>query len=169
MGESLRALADWLASGPTNGLATDALGGIPGLPPVLQTVHLLSAAVLMGSAVLLLMRVQGLALRDHSLWSLRRQLMPWAIGALSVQPLSMLPFLLARPHRYLLNPVFGIKMGLLLVAIISTVVVSRRIRLTLSEGDILTRLVAVVALLAWLAVVLAGRWIAYSDYLFWPA
>lgn len=169
MGESLRTLADWLAASAANGMATGALRGIPGLPPVLQTLHLLSAAVLMGSAVLFLMRVQGLALRDRSLPALARELSPWALGALTVQPFSMLPFLLARPHRYLLNPVFGIKMVLLLAAIVSTIVVVYRIRCAVSERDPVTRLAAAVALLAWLAVVVAGRWIAYSDYLFWPA
>lgn len=171
MGEWLRSLADRIAAGAGNELATEALRGVPGLPPVLQTVHLLGAAVLMGSVVLFLLRVNGLALRSWSVPALGRGLLPWMAGALAVMPLAMLPLLLARPHRYLLNPVFGIKMALLLSAVVMTVIVFAGIRKLAPETKpgLLVRLVAIPAVLAWLAVVLAGRWIAYSDYLFWPA
>ena len=30
------------------------------------------------------------------------------------------------------------------------------------------RVIAAVSILLWVGVVMAGRWIAYSDYLFWP-
>ena len=30
------------------------------------------------------------------------------------------------------------------------------------------KLLAAVSIALWVGVVLAGRWIAYSDYLFWP-
>lgn len=171
MGEWLRSLADRIAAGPANELAIEALRGVPGLPPVLQTVHLLGAAVLMGSVVLFLLRVNGMALRPWSLSALARGLLPWMAAALAVMPLAMLPFLLARPHRYLLNPVFGIKMGLLLAALLMTAVVFAAVR-KLAPGRELAlpvRLLAIPAVLSWLMIVLAGRWIAYSDYLFWPA
>ncbi|MEX1196953.1 MAG: DUF6644 family protein [Pseudohongiellaceae bacterium] len=171
MGAWLRSLADRIATGTGNELATEALRGVPGLPPVLQTVHLLGAAVLMGSAVLFLLRVNGLAMRSWPVSPLGRRLLPWMTGALAVMPLAMLPFLLARPHRYLLNPVFGIKMGLLLAAVVMTVAVFAGIRTLASEArpPLPVRLLAIPAVLTWLLTVIAGRWIAYSDYLFWPA
>jgi len=171
MREWLLRLADRIAGGPGSELATTALGGIPGLPPVLQTLHLLAAAVLMGSAVLFLMRVNGLVMNHVAPGELGRNLLPWAAGALLVLPLVMTPFLFARPHRYLLNPVFGIKMGLLLAALLMTMAVVRGIQRMKSStaAGLLTRTMALPALLTWLLVLLAGRWIAYSDYLFWPA
>jgi len=47
---------------------------VPGGPPIVQTVHLLGISVVMGSAVLINLRVLGLALRSQSTEDLIRRL-----------------------------------------------------------------------------------------------
>jgi uncharacterized membrane protein SirB2 len=140
------------------------LSNVPGLPPIVQTVHLLGIAVIMSSVVLLDLRILGLALPSQDVQELTRRVMPWVWWTLPVMLLSGLMFVFARPRRYFTNPIFGLKFGLLLPAIALAAVlhfVSVR-----KPDDWRTKLLAALSLLLWIGVVLAGRWIAYVDYLF---
>src|SRR5262245_55254858 len=62
MPHSLAELARALVGSPPNRLALYLLGNVPGFPPMVQTVHLLSIAAIMGSIVLINLRLLGLAL-----------------------------------------------------------------------------------------------------------
>jgi uncharacterized membrane protein len=139
------------------------LGNVPGLPPIVQTVHLLGIAVIMSSVVLLDLRILGLALPSQQVQELARRVMPWVWWTLPIMLLSGLPFVIARPQRYFTNPVFGIKFALLLPAVALAAVLHV---LTVRKPDYRgTKLLAAISLLLWIGVVLAGRWIAYVDYL----
>jgi uncharacterized membrane protein SirB2 len=142
------------------------LSNVPGLPPIVQTVHLLGIAVIMSSVVLLDLRVLGLALPSQDVQELTRRVMPFVWWTLPVMLLSGLPFVVARPQRYFTNPVFGLKFALLLPAIaLAALLHFHGIRKPDNRG---TKLIAALSLLLWIGVVLAGRWIAYVDYLFPP-
>ena len=142
------------------------LSNVPGLPPIVQTVHLLGIAVIMSSVVLLDLRVLGLALPSQEIEELTRRVMPFVWWTLPVMLLSGLPFVFARPQRYFTNPVFGLKFALLLPAIaLAALLHFNGIRKPGNRG---TKLIAALSLLLWIGVVLAGRWIAYVDYLFPP-
>jgi hypothetical protein len=150
------------------------LSQIRGFPPVIQTVHILSIAAIMGSTVLIDMRLLGLMVRSQRVSDLVRRLMPWTWYALPLLFISGIVFVFARPQRYAINPIFRWKFIILLPAILVTLafhLVSRQNpeywesspgRRLLGKG------VAVVSLMLWLLVVLAGRWIAYADYLIPP-
>ena len=53
------------------------LSTVPGLPPIVQTVHLLGIAIVLGSVVLLDLRILGLALPSQDVQELTRRVMPW--------------------------------------------------------------------------------------------
>src|ERR671918_1144593 len=109
MPQFLQELAPSLVGSPPNRLALYLLGNIPGFPPMVQTVHLLSIAAVMGSIVLINLRVLGLALPSQSAGELTRRLMPWTWWALPFLAISGLIFIFARPVRYLRNPVVAVK------------------------------------------------------------
>jgi hypothetical protein len=141
---------------------------------MVQTVHLLIITAIMGSVVLIILRVLGLALPSQSPRELMRRLMPWTWWAFPFLALSGLVFVCARPARYLANPVFGVKFSLLVPAVILTFVFQR---VSARDADFWerpgwrrasTKVVALVSLTLWVGVVLAGRWIAYADYIFPP-
>lgn len=143
------------------------LGNIPGFPPMIQTVHILGICCIMGSIVLIDLKVLGLALPSQSVPELVRRLMPWTWWALLFVALSGLTLFVARPGRYLVNPLFGAKFALLVPALILAAVFQRLINRNSVVPDSATaRSIALVSLLLWIGVVLAGRWIAYADYLF---
>ena len=174
MSDLLAEFAQWIAASEARQLATWLLSNIPGLPPVLQTFHLLSIAAIMGSIVFINLRVLGLGARRQQLGEMIRRLMPWTWFSLITLFLSGLPFIMARPARYFSNPVFQIKFSILLTAVLLAVLFYR---LSLREPNYWTssefrlvtgKVTAAASLFLWIGVGLAGRWIAYSDYLFWP-
>jgi hypothetical protein len=172
MTQALADAARALAASPLNKLATYMLSEVPGFPPIVQTLHILSVTAIMGSVVLIDLKVLGLALPSQGTTELVRRLMPWTWCALPVLALSGLVFVCARPARYLSNPVFGLKFAMLTPAIMLAVVFQSGSRKEAhfwerSRGRrVAARTVAGVSLLLWIGVVMAGRWIAYADYLF---
>ena len=140
------------------------LSNVPGLPPIVQTVQLLGIAVIMSSVVLLDLRILGLALPSQDVHELTRRVMPWVWWTLPVMLLSGSMFVFARPRRYFTNPIFGLKFALLAPAIALAAVL--HLASVRKPDSLATKALAAVSLLLWVGVVLAGRWIAYVDYLF---
>jgi hypothetical protein len=102
---------------------------------------------------------------------LTRRLLPWLWCTLPVMLLSGLPFVLARPERYFGNPVFGWKFALLipaiaLAAMLHVISIRRPDFWQARSTRVAVRTIAAASLVLWTGVVLAGRWIAYADYLF---
>ncbi|HBQ03277.1 MAG TPA: hypothetical protein DD655_06565, partial [Halieaceae bacterium] len=54
-----------------------ALQNVPGFPPIIQTVHILGIAAVMGSIVLLNLRILGLAIPSQSITEITGRVMPW--------------------------------------------------------------------------------------------
>jgi hypothetical protein len=166
MKDILSQLAQSIAASPVQDVVVSWLRNVPGLPPIVQTVHILSIACIFASALMLNLRVIGLAVPTQSPNEMARRLMPWMWTALALLLASGLMFVIARPRRYLRNPVFGIKFALLLLAISCSVVLRRVLEIPRLQSW--TKPLAALSLTAWVGVILAGRWIAYSDYLFPP-
>ena len=49
---------------------------VPGFPPIIQTIHILGIAVLMGTIVMLNLRILGLAVPSQKLGEMTDQVMP---------------------------------------------------------------------------------------------
>jgi hypothetical protein len=158
-----------LTATPFHSLVLYLLGNVPGFPPIVQTVHILGVSAVMGSIVLIDLNVLGLALPSQPTTELVRRLMPWTWWALPSQLVSGLIFFLARPQSYVVNPIFKAKFTMLAPALVLAFVFHRT---TLRDPQFWTsrripaRIMAVVSLVLWIGVVMAGRWIAYADYLF---
>jgi hypothetical protein len=172
MNDVLVAMARALDGSAANELSLYLLGNVPGFPPIVQTVHLLGIAAVMGSIVLIDLRVLGLALPSQAQGELIRRLMPWTWGALPCLAASGLVFIVARPARYLFNPVFGLKLAMLAPAVALAWALQRANARDAEYWErsrprrVLARAIAACSLLLWLGVAMAGRWIAYVDYLF---
>lgn len=166
-------LANALAESQARELTVYLLGNVPGLPPIVQSFHIFGIAVVMGSIVMINLRFLGVAVPSQNISEMVRRLMPWTWWALLLNAATGSVFVVARPLRYFYNPIFGWKFTFLLPAIALAIVVHR---LSLSEQgfwersrgrQVAGRLIAGVSLVLWISVVLAGRWIAYSDYLYY--
>ncbi|MEC8950931.1 MAG: DUF6644 family protein [Pseudomonadota bacterium] len=152
-----------------------ALGNIPGFPPIIQTVHILGIAVVMGSIVLLDLRVLGLAVPSQKIGEMTERVMPWLWWALASNFISGAFFLFGRPNRYFNNPVFGWKLSFLIPAILLALVFHVMCKTQTNYWEFNTRriwtakCIALMSLGLWIMVAMAGRWIAYSEYIYFPA
>jgi hypothetical protein len=167
MNETLAEVAKFLGTGWLHDHVVNWLRTVPGLPPIVQSVHILSIACVMASIVMIDLRVLSIAVPSQTPQEMMRRLMPWLWSALVLLFLSGSMFVIARPRRYFVNPIFGIKFALLFVSIALTVLLYRLHRNT-NVSTVTTKALAALSLLTWLGVVLAGRWIAYADYLIAP-
>ncbi|HEY8537768.1 MAG TPA: DUF6644 family protein [Steroidobacteraceae bacterium] len=165
MNDGLRELARWIANSAANDVAVHWLRNVPGLPPIAQTLHLVSIAVILGSIVVFNLRVLRLIAPSQDPVEMSQRLAPWTWAALPVLFLSGSIFVLARPHRYFMNPIFGIKLAAL-VAACALAAIGYALARRGEVASLRARGVALVGLLAWIGTILAGRWIAYVDYLF---
>lgn len=169
MAEWHLALIQQLNESPLRQLSDSFLRSIPGLPPVIQTIHLTGVAILLGTIVMLSLRMLGVAAKNQSPAEMSTRLFPWFFAALPIMFVSGLPFFLARPQRYLVNPVFGIKAALLLVGILLACWMWFQCKQLAQTGITMQlKLTSVLVIVSWVMTVLAGRWIAYADYIFWP-
>ncbi len=168
------AAGEWLDGSPPQAWALWALGNIPGFPPIIQSVHILGIAAVMGSIVMLDLRILGLAAPSQQLPEMARRVMPWLWCALAANLVSGSFFVFARPLRYFNNPIFGWKASLLLAAVLATLLIHWRIRrrdfVDAGGGAALeVKALALFSLALWIMVALAGRWIAYVEYIYFPA
>jgi hypothetical protein len=165
MSSTLQQIAHSIATSPVHDLAINWLRTVPGLPPIVQTVHILSIGCIMGSIVFIDLRVLGLAVPGQNIPEMMRRLMPWMWSSLALLFFSGAMFVVTRPGRYFTNPVFEIKFALLLPAIVLAVLMQRMFAKN-PAPRMSVKVVAALSLLLWFGVVMAGRWIAYRDYIF---
>lgn len=151
------------------------LRNVWGFPPFIQTIHILGVTCVMASIVMIDLRILGLAVPSQNLSEMTRRLMPWLWCALGSNLITGGVFLVSRPARYFNNPVFHWKFTFMVPAIALTLffhLMSRRQEnyWSLSRQRILlSRFIALASLVLWILVVMAGRWIAYSEYIYFPA
>ena len=148
---------------------------VPGFPPIIQTVHILGIAVLMGTVVMLNLRVLGLAVPSQKLGEMTDRVMPWVWWALASNLISGSFFVLGRPNRYFNNPIFGWKLSFLIPALALTFIFYWLHKREPGYWELnakrlwTARAIAGLSLLCWLSVAMAGRWIAYVEYIYYPA
>ncbi|MEI9814257.1 MAG: DUF6644 family protein [Acidobacteriota bacterium] len=132
--------------------------------PTVQSVHIVAITILVGSVLMINLRLLKLAGTDQTLRETANRFGPWLTTALCVLLASGLLLILGEPVRELVTFSFWFKM--LLVAIGTVIAAIFRIRLD-RQGEALadnksTRLLAILTLLIWIGVIFLGRLIAYD-------
>lgn len=172
--DSLSAIAQLIADSAVSQLALYLLRNVPGLPPILQTMHIISIAAILGSVFFIALRTLGVAVPNQHPREMVQRLMPWTWGALAVLAVTGSVLVFARPFRYFGNPVMAWKMIFLVAALAFSLAMLRLIRNEFSSANakaasLQLKLLGAAVVLLWIMVILSGRWIAYSEYLFAPA
>ncbi len=135
--------------------------------PLVQSAHILAIAIIMASAVTIDLRLVGVTKGGPSLAALEKRFLPWFWTALGVLAATGLVLIIGEPARELLNWMFYVKIGLVLAIVAVTAVVQARLR---GRPEGLARSAAQQkidfilggsSLLLILAIITAGRWIAY--------
>jgi hypothetical protein len=132
--------------------------------PVIETFHLLALAVLLGTVLIINLRVFGLGSRYYSsAGQLARQLEPWMLTSLAVLIASGIPMFLSEPEKCYESYSFPIKMILLVLGIASQFTIQRRwvIAVEKNTAALKPKLAACLSILIWTGVGVAGKGIPY--------
>ncbi|MGA7327665.1 MAG: DUF6644 family protein [Rhodomicrobium sp.] len=135
--------------------------------PSVQTVHILAISAVAGSALMINLRLMGVAFTAQPVSSVSGRFAPVIWYALPVLLVTGLVLTLGEPARELLNPVFRIKMLLILAAMALLTLLQTRLnrnpeRYERGRGGRGSAIaIAIGSLLLWTGIVIAGRWIAY--------
>src|SRR5271170_4966480 len=116
MDAALSEFSKWLAATPLSHIIQTTKWVIPAL----QTVHILSVAVMFSSAVLVDLRIWRLLNRDVPLPAVARRFLPTIWPVLLVLLMTGGLLIIGEPRRSLLNSTFYLKMALLAVAVVLT-------------------------------------------------
>ena len=126
--------------------------------PLLEIVHIAAFAAMIGSVLMIEMRVFGLC-KALPLVELGQLGAGIAISAFVVIVASGSLLFLTDAVGYIANRAFAVKLGLIALAAINMVVFHARG--SLARPDALAKIQAALSLLLWLGVIGAGRMIAY--------
>ncbi len=139
--------------------------------PALETIHLIGIALLVGPILVFDLRVlglrAGLPLADtHDL------LLPWVWTGFALNAVSGLLLFASDAAEFAANPAFAAKMSLIVVAGINAAVFQWRFGRTLAGATphgsaafgapMGAKVMALISVVTWLAVITAGRLIAYT-------
>jgi hypothetical protein len=138
--------------------AWTALATHPWAYPALEVAHLVGIALLLGNLVALELRIWGAA-PALPVAALARLSLALALAGFALVAASGLLLFSTQPGELLANRAFVVKMGLLMLAGANAVIFHARGGLR--RLDAVARAQTVVSLGLWLAVMIAGRWIAY--------
>lgn len=135
--------------------------------PIVETIHIVGFAILVGSVVMFDLRVLGLS-RQVSVRALARHLLPWSWASLAlIVPTGFLMFL-AHASDFLANGTFQLKMALLMAAGINAVVFHTLPYQSVSAWDtgvaapLSARLSVLASIVLWVAIIGCGRLLAYT-------
>jgi hypothetical protein len=132
--------------------------------PVIESIHLLALVLIAGAVLVVDMRLFGLGLRRQPVAQLARDAQPWLIGGLMVMVTTGILLFLSEAIKCYYSSAFAVKMASLLLALIFTFTVRRKVALADEGrvGPLWSRLVAVVSVALWSGVGIGGRWIGFS-------
>src|SRR5262245_35031677 len=94
---------------------------------VVESVHLLGLALIGGAVLMVNLRLLGWGLRDYSLPELARDIQPWMIGSLTVMIVTGIGMFASEATKCYYSQAFWVKMASLVLAILYTFTVQRRV------------------------------------------
>ena len=124
----------------------------------ISVVHYFTLFVLVGTSVLVDLRVLGLAGRKQPVAQFAAQIFPWMWTAFLLAVLSGFLMFTTDAGDLLPDPVFKIKMGVIFLAVIFVIIVQRNIR---KWGELPSipagaKAIAFISLTLWIGAILAG-------------
>ncbi len=131
--------------------------------PFVEIFHLLALGLLGGTIVILNLRLLGFRFRNEPVAALARDVRPWMIGSIVVMLISGFLLFSTEAVKMYGSPAFQFKMSCLLLAILFTFTVHRKVTMVDEEriAPVWRKLAAVICIVLWAAVALGGRAIGY--------
>jgi len=159
---SLANFSAWLYETPVSVTIRD----VSWIVPTVQSIHILAIAVIVGSAIVSDLRLAGVLATDETPRAVVQRYLPWMWRALLVLLMTGLVMLVGEPDRVIFNPMFWLKMALVLVAFALTLLFRRPLLHAAANAETrwqssFVKPAAWLSLTVWVGVIFCGRWIAY--------
>lgn len=137
--------------------------------PVLQSMHILAVAMVLSAVAMIELRLFGIA-NTYSMRQIIGRFMPFFWGGLAILAITGAIQITAEPKRTLNgNAAFYLKMAMLASAIGVMIAFQAFVRRHAAVFDdeerrkLSLQLAAIATLALWIAIAVAGRWIAYAQ------
>jgi hypothetical protein len=161
---SLLRLMEWLASTRPSIALHESLY----VYPLIESTHVLALGLFVGLAVILDLRLLGLVMRRVPVSEAFARLLPWTKAGFVVMAITGVLLFYAIPVRTYQNIFFRVKIAMLVLAGLNVWLFHSRVERRVAEWDLApvapraARVAAVVSLILWAGIVVAGRMIAYN-------
>ena len=161
---TLLPLMEWLASTRWSIALHESLY----MYPLIESTHVLAITLFVGLAIMLDLRLLGITLRNVPVSEILDRVLPWIKVGFVVMITTGFALFYAIPVRNYQNIFFRIKVVLLLLAALNVWIFHMRTEKKIADWDIDpmppkgARVAAVVSLILWASIVVAGRMIAYN-------
>ncbi len=136
--------------------------------PLLESTHVMTLGLFVGTAFVTDLRLLGWSLRSVRVSEVTDRLLPWTRLGFAGMVTTGFLLLFSYPERYYHNLFFRIKVILLVIAILNVFVFHRGIHQRVAEWDLDPKLprqafvAGAVSLSVWALIVVTGRMIAYN-------
>jgi len=136
--------------------------------PIVESVHVLTLCLFLGTAILVDLRLLGLMMRRVPFTEVFDRLQPWTMAGFVLMVISGALLFYAIPVRTYLNIFFRVKVVMLLLAGVNVWVFYRTVYRRVADWDLdgippkAARWAGGVSLVLWAGIVVAGRMIAYN-------
>ena len=132
--------------------------------PFIESIHVVAITLVVGSIVMVDLRLLGVTGLRYPASRTTRELIPWTWGAFCVAVVTGIGMFVTRAPVYMENPAFQVKLVLLLLACANMALFQFRTFRNVASWDsatvtpIAARTAGAASLLLWAGILLAGRW-----------
>ena len=163
---SLLPFCQWLANTPGSIALHESLY----MYPLVESTHVLTLCLFLGMAIMFDLRLLGLTLTRVPITEIKRRLGPWMIAGFVVMVITGALLFYAIPVRSYQNIFFRVKVMMLILAALNAWVFHSKVYSHVADWNLeavpprAARVAAVLSLVLWAAIIVAGRMIAYNWY-----
>ena len=136
--------------------------------PTIQSIHIVGIALVMGSVLMIDLRILGWAWADQTLRETTRRFAPWLTGALWLMLVTGILMVVGEPVRELVTFSFWLKMCLVAIGALVVTIFQRTLRRHEQQWERTLvhkrsiKALAIVTFLVWACIIVLGRLIAYD-------
>jgi hypothetical protein len=127
--------------------------------PIVQVMHLVALSIFAGSVLIVDLRLLGVGVVKTPLSKVADEAMPWMIGAIVALAITGIPSLMSLAMKQYFSPFFWWKMELLVLGLIFTFTIRRRITHTDESrlGPVWPKVAGMFSIAVWTGVAIPAR------------
>lgn len=136
--------------------------------PLLESTHVIGLAIVVGTVVIIDLRLLGLATTHRAFSRLGADTLPWTLGGFVVAAVTGVLMFTTNATVYFHNTWFRAKVLMLVLAALNAIAFELTARRTVGDWDLrrstppVARAIAAISLVIWVGVIVAGRMIGFT-------